>query len=382
MDHDKQSRLGEDDEGRFRRDLDGRYDAMTPDMTKTLKIVVIGKVSTGKSSLINALLRRTRSNGVMKVGARSGVTKSEQAVQLDENTRIIDSPGLDDILKEHNERARDALFSTDVGVLVVTGSADASQRRHFEELSRVCKKVFVVLNKVDEWDRLSPPALSEVIEQWKEALGVDTIYPTCTFGYDPETRADTDLDLRGVDELRAALETFLDHEGKALLLARHMGEKRTYAQKIILSAVVTTGAEAFIPGSAAFIAATQAAAITALYYLYTGRVLSKSSALGLLPVFAAEAVGVNLFLVIKSLLPPTGIVDMAAAGVAASVTAAMLLAVNALLASGHELHESDRLRAQFRALQSSISATVSGASKADLVSQDFWRRALRDLMYA
>lgn len=382
MNYDKQPGPGEHDEGRFRRDVETSYDAMTLDATKTLSIIVIGKVSTGKSSLINALLRRTRSNGVMHVGAQSGVTKSTKAVQLDEITRIIDSPGFDDILKEHNETARDALFSADVGILVLTGSADASQRRHFEDLSRACKKAFVVLNKIDEWDRLSPTALSNVIEQWKQALGVDTIYPTCTFGYDPESRADSALDLRGVDDLRAAIETFLDNEGKALLLARHMGEKRAYAQKIILGAVVTTGAEAFIPGSAAFIAATQAAAIMALYYLYTGRVLSKSSALGLLPVFAAEAVGVNVFLFVKSFLPPTGIIDVAAAGVAASITAAMLLAVNSLLASGHELDERDRLQAQFRTLRGSLSTTLQGASKADLVSQDFWKRILRDLMYA
>ncbi len=47
--------------------------------------------------------------------------------------------------------------------------------------------------------------------------------------------------------------------------------------------------------------------------------LSKT-ALMMLPCFAAEALGTTLFLWVKSVLPPTGILDVAAAGVGLSVS--------------------------------------------------------------
>ena len=48
------------------------------------------------------------------------------------------------------------------------------------------------------------------------------------------------------------------------------GEKTSNATKIIATSLVTVAVQAFIPGSAAYMAATQATAIVSLYYLYTG----------------------------------------------------------------------------------------------------------------
>jgi small GTP-binding protein len=365
----------------FREKVGATYDERVPDFTKTLNILVVGKVSTGKSSLINALLRRGRENTVADVGPESGKTTKVHPYRLDDRVCIVDSPGLDDVEQEKSELTEKFLKSVDAGIVVLTGSADATQKGHLEKLRAHCKRVFVVLNKVDEWDRLVVSALDDVIAQWKSALGVEKMYRTCTFGFDPSTRPGVPPDLRGVDELRADLETFLEAEGKALLFARQMGEKRSYAMKMIVGAMIAVGGEAFIPGSAAYITATQAIAITSLYYLYTGRVLSKASALAIIPLFAAEAAGSSLFLLVKSLLPPTGVLDVAAAGVAMSVTAAMLLTVNSLLAAGAELHEQDKLRDRFRRLRSQVKEAVGDASREELLSKGFWQRIIRDLMY-
>jgi len=144
---------------------------------------------------------------------------------------------------------------------------------------------------------------------------------------------------------------------------------------------VTVGGEAFVPGSAFYITATQAVAISSLYYLYTGRVLSRASALAILPTFAAEAVGSTLFLWVSSFLAP-GPQNIVAATVAMSITAAMLLSVNSILAAGAEIHEARSSRLAFSRLRGQLKATVAAASWKELVTESFWKKVVHDLMYA
>lgn len=328
--------------------FDSVYEERKPNFNETINIAFIGKVSTGKSSLINAVMLRDRNDAIAKVGATSGVTTEVKAFRLDEHVLIIDSPGLDDVRKENSEETKKFLTNVDLGLMVVTGSADSSQKKNFEDLKNNAKKVFVILNKIDEWDELDESALTDVIEQWKKELGVDHIYPTCTKGYDPRMRKDAPMDIRGVENLNKDIWEFLRHEGKDLLLARHLGDKRKYAAGIIATALAAVAGEAFIPGSAAYITVTQVIAIESLHYLYTGKVLTKSSTLALLPTFMGESVGVTVFLWVKSFLPPTGAVDIAAAGVAVGITFAMLASITFLLSSGLEIEKNDILKQKFR----------------------------------
>ena len=78
-----------------------------------------------------------------------------------------------------------------------------------------------------------------------------------------------------------------------------------------------------------------------LYYLYTGRVLSKGAALAILPVFIGQSVATNVFLWVTSIIPPTGIIEVAAAVTSVPITAAMLASINFVLSSGMEITEKD-----------------------------------------
>jgi hypothetical protein len=44
-------------------------------------------------------------------------------------------------------------------------------------LRQHCDELFVVLNKIDEWDDLDPTVVDDVVNQWKNDLKVDKIYP-------------------------------------------------------------------------------------------------------------------------------------------------------------------------------------------------------------
>ena len=326
------------------------YEEKQPNFSENINVAIVGKVSTGKSSLINAILERDRNDPVAQVGATSGVTTKVTAYRLDDHVLFVDCPGLDDVRQKNSQETNNFLSSIDLGVFVVTGSSDLSQKKNFDDLRNSCERVFVVLNKIDEWDDLEESEYERVKTQWKQDLGVEIIYGTCTKGYDPKSKKTINDDPsknRGIKELRDAIMSFLEDEGKALLLARNLKNKDIYAMGVIGSAVASVAAEAFIPGSAVYITATQAVAITSLHYLYTGNVLSRNSALTLLPTFAGQSLGTTLFLWAKSVLPPTGVVDVAAAVVASTITLSMLMAVKYVLENGYNLDNKDVLIAAF-----------------------------------
>jgi len=363
---------GVSEDGFFSR-VTAQFHDKVPDLSQSLNIAVVGKVSAGKSSLINALLKLGRKEAleVARVGAVSGITTSLNILRLDEKVCLIDSPGLDDVRNENSEVTKKFLEHIDIGIFVVTGSSDSSQKRNLDDLRQHCDAIFIVLNKIDEWDDLDSSVLNEIVEQWKRDLGVDKIYPVCTKGYDPKSRS-SKMDIRGVISLRSDIEDFLQKKGKDLLLMRHMAEKQSSAVKIIGTALAAVAGESFLPGSAVYITATQGIAIASLHYLYTGKVLSPQASLGVLPTLLAETAGSSLFLFVKSFLPPTGIIDAAAAGVAVTITLALLSTVNYILSSGASLEQKELLKSKFETYRHQASDVLKELALTDIKDLPDW----------
>lgn len=334
---------------------------------QSLNIAVIGKVSSGKSSLINALLKLSRKQAqkIAKVGATSGITQNLTVLKLDEKVFLIDSPGLDDVRQENSRVTKQFLEHIDIGIFVITDSSDASQKKNLDDLRQYCDSVFVVLNKIDQWDDLKSDVLQDIIEQWKKDLNVNSIYPTCIKGYDPKSQSQK-MDIRGVSSLRDDIENFLQKKGKELLLQRHIEDKQSSAIKIISTTLLLVATQVFIPGSAILITGTQASAIASLYYLYTGEIISSRSVLGLLPIFLSERISSSLFLFVQSFLPPTGIIDLAAVSVSVSTTLAILLTINQILASGARLKEEELLRSTFRYYEKKTKKAVNDLNLRDI----------------
>ncbi|MGK5087881.1 GTPase [Bdellovibrionota bacterium FG-2] len=367
-----------DEQSEFNKDFQDALKSKEIDYDVNVHIAIVGRVSTGKSSLLNAILGCDRSNPTATVGVKSGVTTKVTPYQLDKRVLIIDCPGLDDVRKENSEKTEEFLKEIDLGIFVVTGSLDATQKSNYEDLKRNSKKIIIILNKIDEW-KDHEGGIGEVLAQWKKALGAKHIFATCTKGYDPKFRKDAPMDLSGVDEVREEIFDFLEKEGKAILLARHLKNKENYAIGIIVGALLVVGAAAFAPGSAAYITATQVVSITSLQYLYTGITPTKKSVLGLFPAFIGETMGMSLFLFVKSFLPPTGILDVAAAGIAILVTFAMLAAVKWMLEQGYSLEETERLKSAFNRFKS-LGAQLKKMSMSDFKNKDRTHRLIRQLL--
>lgn len=145
------------DESSFFENVEAQFEEKVPNFSKTLNIAIIGRVSSGKSSLINALLKRSRKKILAEVGAESGVTTKLKVLRLDERVRLIDSPGLDDVRSENSDVTREFLKRIDVGIFVVAGASDASQKKYLLDLQEHCDSIFVVLNKIDDYDKFARP---------------------------------------------------------------------------------------------------------------------------------------------------------------------------------------------------------------------------------
>jgi len=379
--------------------LDEKIESMFKDLKETvhstLNILVLGKVSAGKSSFLNAFFDCEKSNPKFEVGAQSGVTTKVKYQMIGKNIKIADTPGLDDIKQENsNETLKMIEEGVDIGILLLSGSADKSQRVNYENLKINCKKVFVVLKKSDEFSKQN---LQIVLNQWKEQLGLsDKIYPIVSRGYDRKDKLKDPVSLeefevpidnygrpktlKNIDDLRDDILSFLEKYGKDIILAKELKIKSKKALAIIASACVGAGTSALIPGSALYIGAFQAVAISSLAYLYTGKLLDKSQAISVIGVFAAQTVGTSLFLLIKSFLPPTGIIDLAAVVVAVAITAAMLLVITKMFENGYSLDDKDKMITMFKDLLPQVKELIKTTNISDLKDSKFYTEKLMDLL--
>jgi hypothetical protein len=241
---------------------------------------------------------------------------------------------------------------SDAALMVVEGAPASDAAETVRALGDV---VFVAVEKADD----------DAIDAWAKIVPPERVH-----------RA------RDVDQLRAALlETALSRIDVSIARARRA--KRPYALSIVAGASLLTAAEAFLPGAAAFVVASQASAISSLFFLYTGRWMGRTQALALLPAFAAEAAGGSTFLLVKSFLPPTGVVDAVAAGVAASMTLTVLGTIAFALDHGWSLEEKEQLRAAFRKMRARTKAErrsiVANAHK--WTDKQFWIDLARRVIF-
>ncbi len=383
-------------EDKLNKKLDEMFGELSKKVNATLNVLVIGKVSSGKSSFLNAFFDAEKDKPKFKVGAKSGETTKVQITKIGKNIKVIDTPGLEDINKSNSLETKNFIEEegVDIGILVLSGSADASQKEQYEYLKQHAEKVFIVLNKADTF---SEENLNIVLQQWKEQLGLspdEKIYPVVSRGYDPKDKEvfrgqeyEIEVDefgrpklVKGIEEVRNDILNFLEKNGKDLILIKELKDKRKKAIATITTACVSAAGAAFVPGSALYIGVIQATAIATLSYIYTGEMINKSQAVSMVGVFVAENVGTSLFLIVKSFLPPTGVLDIAAATIALTITAAMLTAVSKLYSMGYTLDDKEELLTIFENLKKTIKGEMKNADKKDLTNPELYKKIIANIL--
>ncbi len=116
-------------------------------------LVVFGIGSSGKTSLIRALLQKI----VGEVSPEMGSTKKKESFRLKlrglkRGIRIIDTPGILEAGQDGREREKSALIQAqkaDLMLVVIEGDLRSAETKTIKNLSRLGKRLLLVLNKID-----------------------------------------------------------------------------------------------------------------------------------------------------------------------------------------------------------------------------------------
>lgn len=136
-----------------------------------LHIAVFGRVSTGKSSLLNALIGEEK----FAVSALHGETRESSMQPWSEieagGVFLIDTPGLDEAGGESREEmAKEVARRSDLVIFVLEGDITDSERRALKTLVEQGRPVVVALNKRDLYSEDECEALLQSIRAKTERL--------------------------------------------------------------------------------------------------------------------------------------------------------------------------------------------------------------------
>jgi small GTP-binding protein len=154
-----------------RRELDPLItDLVDKRQSERLEIVAFGTVSSGKSSLLNALAGRD----VFRTDARGGTTTVRNEIPWPgaDKVTLVDTPGLGEVSGETRHAdaagvARDA----DLVLLVVDGPLRESEHELLRLLAEMDKKLVICLNKEDWYTEQERAALmSQIGKQVKDVV--------------------------------------------------------------------------------------------------------------------------------------------------------------------------------------------------------------------
>ncbi|MDX2255829.1 MAG: Era-like GTP-binding protein [Pseudanabaenaceae cyanobacterium bins.39] len=197
----------------------------------TIAIAVFGKVSTGKTSLINALVgKRLGATGVLH-----GVTADIQSYRWQVpngkvSLQLIDTPGLDEVAgAERSLMALTAAKQADLILFVFAGDLTRLEQEAIAQLQKYHKPILLVFNKTDLYtdrDRqdiyasLQSPTIRQLISPQEIIMTVSDPQPERVrhLSADGQTYQDIwEKPQPQIQDLQQKIIDILNSEGKALL---------------------------------------------------------------------------------------------------------------------------------------------------------------------
>lgn len=140
-----------------------------------LEVVAFGAISSGKSSLLNALAGRD----AFRTGVVGGTTSAQSQVEWPGSDRVVlvDTPGLAEVAGEIRGRdAAEAAKNADLVLMVVDGPLRDYEHELLETLAEMGKRILICLNKADWFtDSERAELCKQIAEQARGLVAADDV---------------------------------------------------------------------------------------------------------------------------------------------------------------------------------------------------------------
>lgn len=145
-----------------------------------IHIAVFGRVSVGKSALVNALLGESRFATSPLHGETRQVQRGQWAEYRDGNVFLIDTPGINEAGGESREQlARDVAQRADLVLFVVDGDLTHAELSALRDLADTKRPMILVLNKADRYSTAERQQLLEALRRHtQDLIGEDDLITT------------------------------------------------------------------------------------------------------------------------------------------------------------------------------------------------------------
>lgn len=286
--------------------FDEASDEINEQLSGELYISLVGDVNAGKSSTINALLKEE----LVTVGARPGETVEIKEIRHKDNIIFVDTPGLDDVVRENSAKTLAYYKKSDVILFFLNAAGTVLSENELKTLDSIEKNnqdILIVLNKIDAADDI--PSLVDYVKKQTESR-----YPVIPIS----SRTGENL-----GDLQDALLEVLKEKSKDLLLGKELKDKNRIANNWILSAgaAATSVGALPVPGSDFVpLVGIQVSLILKLSSLYD-QPISKANAKELIIATVVGNAGKAVFRQVVKFVPGAG--SVVGASVAGGTTVAL-----------------------------------------------------------
>jgi len=282
-----------------------------------IHIAVFGRVSVGKSALVNALLGEQRFATSPLHGETSTVQRGQWQEFHDGNVYLIDTPGINEVDGEARELlARQVASRADLVLFVVDGDMTQVELDAMQTLTSLRRPLLVVLNKIDRYSSDERASLLSALQGHGTSLlqpenlvcasaqpAPQRVIMVDEDGQETESQRQTPPD---VADLKARLWQVLEQEGKTLaalnasLFAGELSDqvaqrvliaRRTLGDRVIRTWCVAKGvAVALNPVPVADLVAAAVVDVSMIVHLSRtyGLPLTRSEAGGLVKTIGAQ----------------------------------------------------------------------------------------------
>ncbi len=136
-----------------------------------IHIAVFGRVSVGKSALLNALLGETRFSTSPLHGETTRATHARWQEYDAGGVFLIDTPGINEVSGETREQlAHDVASRSDLVMFVVDGDITDTELKALRQVKGAAQRLVLVLNKIDRYTQADRKLLLETLRRRSAGL--------------------------------------------------------------------------------------------------------------------------------------------------------------------------------------------------------------------